>query len=433
LASEGVSGIQVYKTGRGDVVSGGIGATINIETIKPLSSPNRVVLGAKGVYENNGEDKISPEFSGLGSWSNDAGTFGISGFASFQERNSTSRSAEVAGYSFFDYDPSLSFLQDATVANAPANGALMALPFNITYNSADIDRQRTNGMVTMQWAPSERTVVVAAPDGRGKDLFYASYDAAVEDETLAFGLNIDHELNDAWSIEADASVARAKSGGNGPEGLSSVRFNVAAAGAGFQSADYTGDVPRASIGIVENTGPAGGNGNGQLDVGDLATQTFITDRSNQKHDLDQFRLGASWDAAEGIDVDFGVGYTASEMRQSNAQTLDFLGGWGVGFRDIPDTSFLRTVDVGSEFRDFDVSGVPGVPSSYPVVSLGSPAFQSDPYEFVRSLSPYARADGTTFNFNNRSPNGSNDRLIQEDIASAYLSANFDGEIAGFST
>jgi len=479
LASEGVSGIQVYKTGRGDVVSGGIGATINIETIKPLSSPNRVVLGAKGVYENNGEGQISPEFSGLASWTNDAGNFGVSGFASFQERNSTSRSAEVAGYSFFDYDPSLSFLQNATVTNAPANGALMALPFNITYNSADIDRQRTNGMVTMQWAPSERTVVtadalytsnelsqtniapgiwysrqftsiefdgsdvvatprrltelIAAPDGRGKDIFYASYDAAVEDETLAFGLNIDHELNDRWSIEADASIARAKSGGNGPEGLSSVRFNVAAAGAGFQSADYTGEVPRASIGIVENTGPAGGNGNGQLDVGDIATQTFITDRSNQEHDLNQFRLGGSWNAAEGIDVDFGVGYSTSEMSQSNAQTLDFLGGWGVGFRDIPDTSFLRTVDVASEFRDFDVSGVPGVPSDYPVVSLGNPAFQSDPYEFVRSLSPYTRADGSVFDFNDRSANGSNDRLIEEDIASIYLSANFDGEIAGFNT
>jgi len=127
LASEGVSGIQVYKTGRGDVASGGIGATINIETIKPLSSPNRVVLGAKGVYENNGEGSITPELSGLASWSNDEGTFGVSGFASFQERSSTSRSAEVEGYSFFNYDPSLSFLEDATVTNAPDTGALMGI------------------------------------------------------------------------------------------------------------------------------------------------------------------------------------------------------------------------------------------------------------------------------------------------------------------
>ena len=485
LASEGVSGIQVYKTGRGDIASGGIGATINIETIKPLSSPNRVVLGAKGVYENNGEDKISPELSGLASWTNDAGNFGVSGFASFQERNSTSRSAEIAGYSFFNYDPSLSFLENATVTNAPELGALMALPFNVTYNSAEIDRERFNGMATMQWAPSDRTTVtadalytanelsqrnlapgiwysrqftsvefdgsdvVATParltelvtddveDGRGKDLFYASYQAAVKDETLAFGLNIDHEINDNWSFEADASIARAESGGIGPEGLSGVRFNVAAAGAGFQAVDYTGEVPRVSVGVIENDGPAGGNANGQLDVGDIATQTFITTRSNQEHDLDQFRLGGSWNPADGIEVDFGVGYSASDMRQSNAGTLDFLGGWGVGFNDIPDTSFLETVDVASHFRDFDVSGVDGasgiVPSDYVLVSLGAPAFRNDPYEFPRALSPYTRADGTVFDFNNRTPNGSNDRTIKEDITSLYLSANFDGEIAGFST
>ena len=479
LASEGVSGIQVYKTGRGDVASGGIGATINIETIKPLSSPNRVVLGAKGVYENNGEGSITPELSGLASWSNDEGTFGVSGFASFQERSSTSRSAEVEGYSFFNYDPSLSFLEDATVTNAPDTGALMALPFNIGYNFAEIERERMNGMVTMQWAPSEQTVVtadalytanelgqrnlapgiwysrqfstiefdgsdvvatprrltelVAAPDGRGKDLFYASYTAAVKDETLAFGLNLDHQLNDTWSIEADASIGRAESGGTGPEGLSGVRFNVAAAGAGFQAADYTGDVPRASIGVVENADPAGGNANGQLDVGDIATQTFITVRSNQEHDLDQFRVGGSWNPVDGIEADFGVGYSTSEMRQSNAGTLDFLGGWGVGFRDIPDPSILQTVNVASQFQDFNVSGVPGVPAGYPVVSLGSPAFRNDPYTAARSLSPYARANGTTFDFNNRSPNGANDRTIQEDIFSLYASAKFDGEIAGYNT
>jgi TonB-dependent receptor len=485
LASEGVSGIQVYKTGRGDIASGGIGATINIETIKPLSSPNRVVLGAKGVYENNGEGKISPELSGLASWTNDEGNFGVSGFASFQERNSTSRSAEIAGYSFFDYDPSLSFLENATVTNAPALGALMALPFNVTYNSAEIDRERFNGMATMQWAPSDRTTVtadalytsnelsqrnlapgiwysrqfesvefdgstvVATParltelvtedveDGRGKDLFYASYQAAVKDETLAFGLNIDHEINDQWSFEADASIASSESGGVGPEGLSGVRFNVAAAGAGYQAVDYTGEVPRVSVGVIENSGAAGGNNNGQLDVGDIATQTFITTRSNQEHDLNQFRVGGSWNPADGIDVDFGVGYSASEMNQSNAGTLDFLGGWGVGLNDIPDTSFLETVDVASHFRDFDVSGVDGasgiVPPEYVLVSLGAPAFRNDPYEFPRSLSPYERADGTVFDFNNRTPNGSNDRTIKEDIKSLYVSANFDGEIAGFNT
>jgi len=39
LASEGVSGLQVYKTGQAILPSGGIGATVNIETRRPLDDP----------------------------------------------------------------------------------------------------------------------------------------------------------------------------------------------------------------------------------------------------------------------------------------------------------------------------------------------------------------------------------------------------------
>src|SRR5262245_49311233 len=38
LASEGVNGLEVYKTGNAAVPSGGIGATLNIKTIRPLES-----------------------------------------------------------------------------------------------------------------------------------------------------------------------------------------------------------------------------------------------------------------------------------------------------------------------------------------------------------------------------------------------------------
>jgi TonB-dependent receptor len=38
LASEGVAGVQVYKTGRADAPSGGVGSTVNILTPKPLNA-----------------------------------------------------------------------------------------------------------------------------------------------------------------------------------------------------------------------------------------------------------------------------------------------------------------------------------------------------------------------------------------------------------
>ena len=39
IAAESVSGVEIYKTSRANVPTGGIGATINIKTAKPLDRP----------------------------------------------------------------------------------------------------------------------------------------------------------------------------------------------------------------------------------------------------------------------------------------------------------------------------------------------------------------------------------------------------------
>ncbi|GAH40131.1 unnamed protein product, partial [marine sediment metagenome] len=36
LAADGIAGITVYKTGRADIASGGVGSTINISTARPF-------------------------------------------------------------------------------------------------------------------------------------------------------------------------------------------------------------------------------------------------------------------------------------------------------------------------------------------------------------------------------------------------------------
>src|SRR5262249_8356994 len=80
LASEGVAGIEVYKTGRASISSGGIGATINLKTIKPLESGTRASVGVKAMYDTSVEtgDDVTPEVTGLLSWANGSETFGVS-------------------------------------------------------------------------------------------------------------------------------------------------------------------------------------------------------------------------------------------------------------------------------------------------------------------------------------------------------------------
>ncbi|HRK67398.1 MAG TPA: TonB-dependent receptor plug domain-containing protein, partial [Hyphomonas sp.] len=93
IASEGIASVQVYKSGRASIATGGIGSTLNIHTARPLDAPGmRASLGLKGVYDesvtNLGDKEITPEISGIFSntFAND--TFGIALAGSFQERQS---------------------------------------------------------------------------------------------------------------------------------------------------------------------------------------------------------------------------------------------------------------------------------------------------------------------------------------------------------
>ena len=90
LASESVSGVEVYKTADASVTSGGIGATINLSTHRPFQSPGtKATFGAK-LVDDKSTDKgdVTPEISGLYSQTFADETFGISISGSYQERES---------------------------------------------------------------------------------------------------------------------------------------------------------------------------------------------------------------------------------------------------------------------------------------------------------------------------------------------------------
>src|SRR5450830_892703 len=75
LASEAISQIQVYKTSRADTPTGGIGATLNVMTARPLDRPGfQASVGVKGVYDKSSTNlpgdvesgkRVTPEISGI--------------------------------------------------------------------------------------------------------------------------------------------------------------------------------------------------------------------------------------------------------------------------------------------------------------------------------------------------------------------------------
>src|SRR5690606_4429631 len=90
LASEAISGITVYKTGRSDVPSGGIGATVDIQTNRPLNLPAGLTFNA-GLKAGSDQSQtigssITPELSSIISFASDDKRWGASLSTSFQQR-----------------------------------------------------------------------------------------------------------------------------------------------------------------------------------------------------------------------------------------------------------------------------------------------------------------------------------------------------------
>ncbi len=78
LPSEIISGADVYKSPQANINGASIGATVDVRTLHPLDGKRGFKFaGAAGGMYSELADTYNPEFSAVGSWKNDAGTFGV--------------------------------------------------------------------------------------------------------------------------------------------------------------------------------------------------------------------------------------------------------------------------------------------------------------------------------------------------------------------
>ncbi len=162
LASEGISGVEVYKSGRADVQSGGMGALINITTPRPLSAPGlKAVIGGKAVYDDSSvlEDGVTPEVSGLFSNTFADDTIGIALTGSYQERNSGDRTASVSDW--FVHAKDGGDWANILPQDRPADGRTYGVPSEVMYNVNEVNRKRLNSQLTVQYQPIEALTVTA--------------------------------------------------------------------------------------------------------------------------------------------------------------------------------------------------------------------------------------------------------------------------------
>jgi TonB-dependent receptor len=162
LSSDSISALEVYKTARAESPTGGIGATINVKTARPLDVRERIAsIGVKANYDaSTGRlpgplqgDKVTPEISGIYSDTFGNRTLGISISGSYSKRDSGSNKAYTQN-GWGTNDPAVKAANPASnIVNMPTG--LYATSRELRYSLTGMERERLNGQATLQFAPTK--------------------------------------------------------------------------------------------------------------------------------------------------------------------------------------------------------------------------------------------------------------------------------------
>lgn len=475
LASEGVSRLEVYKTGRANVPTGGIGASINVVTARPLDARESGLSGslsAKALYDTTVENaesdlaKITPEISGLINWKNAADTFGVRVYGAYQLRESTSAQSNP---NYWNIVPLADFLNtggayiDAATAitNRPTT-PYVQIPNDSRYQFSENRRERLNLQGVMQFRPSETLEI--AIDGlyaRNKisderteqtnwfqrkfnevtfddnkfmqsavilgeavqaDKGYEQQRFAFDTDLYSVGGNVKWGFADNLSLTLDANHAKSHTRPDNPNGSSAVTFSIGAPVRGTHRLDFTSGFPQQSETINDcpaTNGGRGGNCNNQLDIGDVGTQIARNITSEQEARINQFGGELNWDLGEGSKFSFGSNFVDAKMRSKTRNTQQMLGDWG-----ITDTGIVaqKAGDLVSTFCltcKFD---------TYNPNSTGSAlvAFRGNAVSLLDIFAPYYEPVPGR----NAVLQGSADDTVGEKTWAVYGQLNWAGEIAG---
>ncbi|MGH8262988.1 MAG: TonB-dependent receptor, partial [Steroidobacteraceae bacterium] len=378
----------MFKTSRTAYATGGIGATINIKTTRPLDAPGlHTSFGVKGVHDTSAGnlpralqgDSVTPEVSGIFSDTFADNRFGIAISASYQKRDLGFNQAAVAnGWRPFAGDennwgtiprPGDANYIPANITNRPDATDTYSVPQNLGYSVNGIERKRTNGQLTLQFAPTDSIVTtldytysenkvatqrnelsvwfnfgpsvtswtdgpVAAPltysetiNPATSDLSMGGAKFAAKAQNKSVGFNLAWNVSDRFGLALDLHNSTAEDGSDSPYGSNAV-LGVAGFFRGTTTADFSNDFPVMSVEL-----PAGQTG---IDASQMKVTGSSFRNSYMKSKIQQQQLTGHLDFLERSRLDFGVAATQVDNRSAfaNVQQDSWNGATNQG--DYPD-------------------------------------------------------------------------------------------------
>jgi TonB-dependent receptor len=463
IASEAISQLQVYKSARAETPTGGVGATINVITARPLSRPGlQASVGVKGVYDKSAENipgdikrggKVTPEISGIYSNTSADGRFGIALSASYQERNLGYNQAAVSNgwkgpfrgdENNWGTIPQPGTAGSENITNRPDPGDIYQVPQNLNYNMSGIQRQRTNGQLTFQFAPTKALTTtldytysenkvqtrrndvsawfnfgpsssswtdgpVAAPlvyteiiNPATSDIAMGAADFATRTQNKSLGFNAAWRVNSDIRLELDAHKSTATSLPDSPFGSSNT-LGTASFSRGTTSVDFSKDFPVLSIqGADFARAP-------QQVTGSVFENALV------RSEIKQVQTHGSWKMLDASELKFGLASTDVSNRSAfSVQQRDTWGGATVP-SDYP-ASYFHQESLRQYFDNIDGSDNPALFNT----------FYTFNFDAVRQLA--AKASGLP-NLYLPKTTYDTDQRTREKSKSLYLQFNTDWDTA----
>lgn len=476
LAAEGISSLEVYKTSQAKLATGGLGATINLITSKPLVVGQEKASFSAKVLNDDSTDKGSatPEFSGIYSNVFADGKLGVSIAANYAERESGSQQAEVGtGWRSFNAIQN----QDWSGNNAtwggvpyenqvnrpdPASDDIYSVPQTTIYKFEEQQRSRLNSHLVLQYqlsddiratvdalyiekevdlqyndisawytfAPSENVWSdgpVSSPllyseyygEGSLQDLSMGARDSGTREETTMIGFNLDWQVNDNLHLEFDHHSSSSVEEPNNKYGSANVLSLMARIREGAAT-DFTGALPVLAVLGSETLSPE------QVEV---AGSWFRND--NTDIELDQTQINGTYELEEYGSIDFGAAYMKAENHRREAPQVqrDDWGGLGAGVfsaADLPEATIHDRFDIGGGyFADFQ--NLPA--GSWNIVNRFYAWDFNTIVPIAESLYglPANTICGTNFCPSDNFAAGT-DRFVEETLTSLYVQYNYEGEL-----
>lgn len=456
LASELISGVEVFKSSVAHLQSGGVGSAINIRTARPFDYRGFKLSASGDINYEDNSDESSPDASFLISNTFADGRFGILASGSYQRRKDRLNQAQTDGWIVNGGTPEAEINGGAGVAATASNpqGNLF-VPQNFDTKVTFEDRKRIGGTLVLQYkanddltitadtlysrftnttdarsfghwfTPSNLTDVVTDANGTAVDLTQGVgmasdfHDKAFDKKTrlTASGLNAEWKISDRMTLNLDGSFSRAKEDPNG-----GAESELALLGYTGQTIRYRSDgaiLPFTTGYVVPTSGPNAGVAGGTqpmfqhvmlyrgYGVDDEVTQLradLQVEGDNSNEGLTSLRLG---------------GLFSRDKKDTSLYSND--GGTGCttcGYNNpSPAGVPIGVFNAGSGL----LSGISGANR------LTTQWLTFDGQSLFNAITREQQASTPGFTF---APPKVNDSLVEEKIYGSYLQAVFEGSLGG---